>query len=110
MKTRVLNVDDHRVFRDGLKAVINHKIDMVVVGEAEDGKKAVATTLELTPDVILMVPEVLKPVITHYFPPLQHDCDQPNTSGRMAVTTVPVPGVDTILRLPPIAVRRSRML
>ena len=39
MKTRVLIVDDHRAFRDGLKAVINHQADMEVVGEAEDGRK-----------------------------------------------------------------------
>ena len=54
MKTRVLIVDDHRVFRDGLKLVINHQTDMEVVGEAENGEKAIALTRELLPDVILM--------------------------------------------------------
>lgn len=54
MKTRVLIVDDHRVFRDGLKLVINHQTDMEVVGEAEDGEKAIALTRELLPDIILM--------------------------------------------------------
>lgn len=54
MKTRVLIVDDHRVFRDGLKLVINHQADMEVIGEAEDGEKAIALTRELLPDIILM--------------------------------------------------------
>ena len=42
MKTRVLIVDDHRVFRDVLKTVINHQADIEVVGEAENGEKAIA--------------------------------------------------------------------
>jgi DNA-binding NarL/FixJ family response regulator len=54
MKTRVLIVDDHRIFREGLKLVINHQTDMEVVGEAEDGEKAIALTRELLPDIILM--------------------------------------------------------
>ena len=61
MKTRVLLVDDHRVFRDGLKAVINLQADMEVVGEAEDGEKAIALTRELLPDIILM--DVKMPVM-----------------------------------------------
>jgi DNA-binding NarL/FixJ family response regulator len=44
MKSRILIVDDHLAFRDGLKAVINHQADMAVIGEAEDGEKAVAMT------------------------------------------------------------------
>ena len=61
MKTRVLIVDDHRGFRDGLKAVINLQTDMEVVGEAENGEKAVAMTRELLPDIILM--DVKMPVM-----------------------------------------------
>ena len=54
MKTKVLIVDDHEGFRDGLKAVINLEADMEVVGEAQDGEKAIVLTHELLPDIILM--------------------------------------------------------
>jgi DNA-binding NarL/FixJ family response regulator len=61
MQTRVLIVDDHRAFRDALKAVINQQSDMAVVGEAEDGDKAVALTRGLLPDIILM--DVKMPIL-----------------------------------------------
>jgi DNA-binding NarL/FixJ family response regulator len=61
MKIKVLIVDDHQAFRDGLKLVINRQTDMEVVGEAENGEKAIALTRELLPDVILM--DVKMPVM-----------------------------------------------
>jgi DNA-binding NarL/FixJ family response regulator len=61
MKTRILIVDDHRAFREGLRAVINHQSDMEVVGVAEDGQKALAMTRDLLPDIILM--DVKMPVM-----------------------------------------------
>ena len=54
MKTRVLIVDDHRVFRDALKMLIDRQHDMEVIGEADGSEKAVSMTRELLPDVILM--------------------------------------------------------
>ncbi len=61
MKSKVLIVDDHKMFRDGLKMLINRQKDMVVVGEAENGQEAIARTRELLPDVILM--DVRMPVM-----------------------------------------------
>jgi DNA-binding NarL/FixJ family response regulator len=61
MKIRVLIVDGHRAFRDGLKSLINREADMEVVGEAEDGKQAIAIARELLPDVVLM--DVKMPVM-----------------------------------------------
>jgi DNA-binding NarL/FixJ family response regulator len=54
MKTRILIVDDHRMFRNGLKALLSHQKDMEVVGEAENGQEAIAKARTLHPDVILM--------------------------------------------------------
>ncbi len=53
-KTKVLIVDDHRVVREGLSAILETKDDIQVVGEAKDGGEAVEQARTLLPDVILM--------------------------------------------------------
>jgi DNA-binding NarL/FixJ family response regulator len=53
-RIRVLVVDDHAVVRDGIRAVLSLQRDMQVVGEAVNGKEALAKTIELMPDVVLM--------------------------------------------------------
>jgi len=51
---RILISDDHPVVRTGLRGMINGEPDFEVVGEAENGKEAVAMTGELRPQVVLM--------------------------------------------------------
>ena len=51
---RVLLVDDHALFREGLGMIVANQPDMVVVGEAGDGQEAVRKAGELKPDLILM--------------------------------------------------------
>lgn len=53
-KTRILIVDDHGLIRDGLKVLLERDGKYHVVGEARDGREAIAKADELVPDVILM--------------------------------------------------------
>jgi DNA-binding NarL/FixJ family response regulator len=54
MSIRVLIVDDHAVFRAGLRMLINAEADMEAVGEAGNARDAVFQARSLKPDVILM--------------------------------------------------------
>lgn len=53
-KVRVLLVDDHALFREGLAGIIGSQPDMQVVGEANDGLEAFVKAQELKPNLILM--------------------------------------------------------
>ena len=51
---RVLLVDDHPLFRQGLRALLEAKDFIEVVGEANDGAEAVNLTERMAPDVVIM--------------------------------------------------------
>lgn len=51
---RILLVDDHDLFREGLAGIINAQADMEIVGEASDGLEALVKAQELKPNLILM--------------------------------------------------------
>lgn len=51
---RVLLADDHTLIRAGLRLVVEQQPDFTVVGEAEDGRQAVAMAESLQPDVVVM--------------------------------------------------------
>jgi DNA-binding NarL/FixJ family response regulator len=67
---RVLLVDDHKLMRSGLKALLRGAADIVVVGEASSGDEAVATALRLQPNVAVM------------------DLDMPDGDGASATRTL----------------------
>jgi len=50
----VFLVDDHRVLRDGLRILLESQEDIDVIGEAEDGNKAIKGILRVKPDVAVM--------------------------------------------------------
>lgn len=54
MRVRILLVEDHRVMRAGLRAVLDSQESFEIVGEADDGKQAVERCVELAPDVVVM--------------------------------------------------------
>jgi DNA-binding NarL/FixJ family response regulator len=68
--TRVLIVDDHALFRQGVCSTIEPEEDFEVVGEAGDGTEALTKARELKPDLILM------------------DIHMPHCSGLEAVSAI----------------------
>lgn len=64
---RILLIDDHTLFRSGLKALLQRQDDFLVVGEAADGLDGVKQAELLKPDVVLL------------------DLDMPVMNGREAL-------------------------
>ncbi|HED65569.1 MAG TPA: response regulator transcription factor [Planctomycetes bacterium] len=54
MKIRILLVDDHRMMRDGLRAILAARPAFQIVGEADHGRAAIEAAGKLKPDVIVM--------------------------------------------------------
>ena len=50
----VLLAEDHMVVREGLRKLLEAESDIEVVGEAANGRQAVALTQKLRPDVVVM--------------------------------------------------------
>ena len=51
---RILIVDDHAIVRKGIRALFRNLSEIEVVGEAENGREAIAAVERLQPDVVLM--------------------------------------------------------
>ena len=54
MPHSIVLVDDHKIMRDGIRAILQHGGEFTVVGEAESGADAVQLCKELRPEVVLM--------------------------------------------------------
>lgn len=78
---RVLIVDDHTLFRSGIKALLQRQEGFEVVGEAGDGLEGVKRAKQLKPDVVLL------------------DLHMPGISGREAVQLIneEVPGINVVM-------------
>lgn len=53
-KTRILLVDDHAVVRHGFRMILDAQPDLDVIGEASNGREAVAEAERLMPDIVVM--------------------------------------------------------
>ena len=69
-KLRVLLVDDHQLFRSGVKALLSRQPDIEIVGEAGDGLDGVQQARRLKPDIVLL------------------DLHMPGMGGREAVRAI----------------------
>lgn len=54
MKKKILLVDDHEIFRNGVKQLLDKEANLEVVAEASDGYEAIEKTLLYKPDLVLM--------------------------------------------------------
>ncbi len=54
MSLRIVLADDHRIVREGLRALVNELPDMEVIGEAADGRTTVEMVRNLLPDVVII--------------------------------------------------------
>lgn len=52
--SRIVIADDHPIFRQGLRQVIEKDQELCVVGEAEDGQAALAQIQQLQPDIVIL--------------------------------------------------------
>jgi two-component system nitrate/nitrite response regulator NarL len=51
---RIVIADDHPIFRDGLRRLLETESDMKVIGEGSDGREAVKLATDLKPDILLL--------------------------------------------------------
>ncbi len=85
MTIRVLLADDQKLVRSGFRMILRAEPDMDVIGEASDGREAVALAHDLVPDVVLM--DVRMPNLNGIEATRQIVEDSSDTGPRVLVLT-----------------------
>ncbi|RAY17196.1 DNA-binding response regulator [Actinomadura craniellae] len=85
MTIRVLIADDQLMIRDGLAAVLSSDPEIEVVGQAGNGREAVALARELSPDVIVM--DIRMPEMDGLAATAEIVGDTPESGPRVLVLT-----------------------
>ena len=70
MTIKIILIDDHTLFRSGIKALLLRQHDLEVIGEASDGLSGIKMISQLQPDVVLL------------------DLDMPGMNGREALSQI----------------------
>ena len=74
---KIMLVDDHNLFREGIKKILENEKDFKIIAEAADGIEAVKKAIKSSPDIILM------------------DINMPNSSGLDALSKIKNLGIKT---------------
>ena len=77
-KITVVIADDHEIFRDGTRNLINKEEDIEVIGEVSDGKEAIELVNKLCPNIVLM--DIAMPIINGIEATKQIKTNQPSTA------------------------------
>ena len=59
MSVKVILADDHQMFREGLRSLMERQTDIEIIAEAADGRSIVKLLQEVSPDVIIMDVSIL---------------------------------------------------